>query len=264
MRRDSFTQTLLVAGVLCAVCSVLVASAAVGLRGRQEFNKELDQKKNVLLAAGLTEGVETPQDVDNVFAEHIERELVNLETGKPLPEGEVDLETYDQREAARNKGMSDPVEPPNALGGIKRRAKYAFAFLVKDETGKLDQVVLPINGKGLWSTLYGFISVDSDGKTVRGITFYEHKETPGLGGEVDNPQWKALWDGKKVYDKQGQVELHLIKGTVDPEAPQADFEVDGLSGATLTSRGVTQLVQYWLGPEAFGPYLKNVTSGDGG
>lgn len=266
MRRDSVPYTLLVATVLCVVCSVLVASAAVGLRSRQEFNKQLDQKKNVLLAADLyKEGENTPADIDDLFAEKIEPVLVDLDTGEPAGSDEVDVATYNQRDAARDPKMSDPVEPPTALGGIKRRAKYAFAYEVKDDQGNLDQVVLPVNGKGLWSTLYGFISIDADGNTVRGITFYEHGETPGLGGEIENPLWTDLWPGKHLYeDKDDEdVELHVVKGHVSEDDPDAEYKVDGLSGATLTSNGVTHLVQYWLGPEGFGPFLEHLTTQQG-
>ncbi|TWU20883.1 Na(+)-translocating NADH-quinone reductase subunit C [Bythopirellula polymerisocia] len=266
MRRDSVPYTLLVATVLCVVCSVLVASAAVGLRSKQESNKLLDQKKNVLVAAGLyKEGENSPAEIEEMFAERIESVLLELDSGEPVGSDVVDPSKYNQRDAARDPQMNAPVEPTSALGGIKQRAKYAFAYQVKDETGKLDEVVLPIHGKGLWSTLYGFISIDADGNTVRGITFYEHGETPGLGGEIENPQWTALWPGKQLHSKKDwdKIALHVIKGSVPPDDPMAKFEVDGLSGATITSNGVTKLVQYWMGPEGFGPYLEKLTAQTG-
>jgi Na+-transporting NADH:ubiquinone oxidoreductase subunit C len=259
MARDSVSRTLLVATVLCVVCSVLVASAAVGLRTRQEANKLEDQRKNVLLAADLfDEEKNQPEEVNDIFHERIARVLIDLETGEPATSGAVDPETYDQRKASRNPKLSAPVEPPNGLGGIKRREKYAFVYEAKDQSGRIDQLVLPIYGKGLWSTLYGFIAVDSDGKTVRGITFYEHGETPGLGGEVDNPHWKALWNGKKLFDESGQIEIDVIKGVVSEGTENAQYKIDGLSGATITSNGVEQLVRYWVGPDAFGPFLEKL------
>lgn len=267
MGRDSVSQTLLVATVLCVVCSVLVASAAVGLRDRQESNKQLDQKKNVLLAANLyEEGKNKPGEIQEIFSTKIESVLVDLETGQPVSSEVVDAEKYNQREATRDPALSVPVEPSTALGGIKQRAKYAFAYQVKDDQGHLDQVVLPVIGKGLWSTLYGFISIDADGNTVRGITFYEHGETPGLGGEIENPQWKNQWPGKHLYSTEDsqEVELHVIKGSVPEGDAEAEYKVDGLSGATLTSDGVTELVQYWLGPQGFGPYIENLTAQTGG
>lgn len=259
MARDSVGHTMLVATVLCVVCSVLVASAAVGLRGRQEANKQLEKKKNVLIAAGLYNAKENSvQEVDTIFTSSIEHVLIDLKTGKPVDPAVVDPQSYDQREAARNPKLSVPINPPNALGGIKRREKYAFVYQVKNADGSIQQVVLPVYGKGLWSTLYGFLAVDADDMTIRGITFYEEAETPGLGGEVENPRWKALWVGKKLFDDQGNIKIHVIKGTVLANSPDAQYEIDGLSGATMTSNGVDRLVRYWVGPDAFGPYLQNL------
>ena len=81
------------------------------------------------------------------------------------------------------------------------------------EAGDLEMVMVPIEGNGLWSTLYGFLALDADTRTVVGITFYEHKETPGLGGEVDNPRWKALWPGRKAFLDEGYApKIEVIKG----------------------------------------------------
>jgi len=268
MPRDSISRTLLVATVLCVVCSVLVSGAAVGLRGFQEENKRLDQQKNVLLAAGIfDEKVNSNADVQALF-ESIERVLIDLETGEPVDPSVVDPETYDQRVASKDPTLSQPIAAEDDLAGIKQREKYAFVYLVKKD-GKLEQLVLPINGKGLWSTLYGFIALDVDTTTVRGITFYEHAETPGLGGEVDNPQWKALWPGKKVFGDvldhgEWEIEIEVVKGAASTEPKKATHQIDGLSGATITSRGVSNLVRYWLGPDAFGPYLENRRKSMGG
>jgi Na+-transporting NADH:ubiquinone oxidoreductase subunit C len=109
--------------------------------------------------------------------------------------------------------------------------------------------------------LYGFVALESDANTIAGLGFYEHGETPGLGGEVDNPRWKALWEGKRAY-RDGQVAINVAKGAVNPQSSGANWQVDGLSGATLTSRGVSNLVQFWLGAEGFQPYLTNLRGGD--
>ncbi len=266
MARDSVGNTMLVATILCVVCSVLVASAAVGLRARQDANKQLDRKKNVLIAAGLYDEKENSLDeVDSIFAASIEQVLIDLETGELVDTEVIDPETFDQREASRKPELSQAIEPSSKLGGIKKREKYSFVYRVKNEAGEIEKVVLPVYGKGLWSTLYGFIAVASDANTVEGITFYEHAETPGLGGEVENPDWKALWKGKILFDDQGEVALHVIKGKVSPSSADAEHQVDGLSGATITCKGVTQLVRYWMGADGFGPYLDKLRqSAEGG
>ena len=152
------------------------------------------------------------------------------------------------------------VEIPGDIdvGGIKRREPVARVFLVMVD-GEVDQIVLPVYGKGLWSTLYGFLSLDADSRTVRGITFYKHAETPGLGGEIDNDDWKALWIGRVAMNDEYQPQIDVVKGVADPAETS---QVDGLSGATITSNGVEGLVNYWLSDDAFGPFLTRFRNGE--
>ena len=262
MKRDSVAGTFTVAAVLCICCSVLVSGAAVGLRARQEANKELFQRKNILLAAGFIENGEkvSAQQIDEFF-ENIETLIVDLDTGETTDA--VDVDTYDQKKAARDSKLSVKTE---GLAGFARRERYSRVYLVKDGS-TISKIVLPVYGKGLWSTLYGYIAIESDKNTIAGLTFYEHKETPGLGGEVDNPNWKAQWKGKQITkgddtkgddtkgDDTKEIEIQVIKGFVDPSSIDAKNQVDGLSGATITSRGVSNLVRYWLSDNGFGKYL---------
>ena len=267
MQRDSFAQTLKVATVLCVVCSVIVAGAAVGLSGLQQANKALDQKKNVLIAAGLFDKeVNKNSEVEEIYEENVERVLIDLETGEPVDSDTIDPEKYDQRKAAKNPDLNKPIEPSDALGGIKKREKFAFVYRVKNkETGEVDKVVLPVYGKGLWSTLYGFLAVGIDGNTISGITFYEHAETPGLGGEIESEKFKEEWPGKTLFDEDGEVAIALVKAGVQKSE---DHGIDALSGATITSNGVEEMVHYWAGADGFGPYLdrlrKNGETGDTG
>ncbi len=258
---DTIGKTLIVATLLCIVCSIVVSTAAVVLKPQQLANKSLDKKKNILAAAGLLkEGI----DVDKAF-EKIEVKLVNLETGEYLTEENAteawekaivaNPSSYDQRKAAKTPGQNRILDSSIDIASIKRQAKYAAVYLAKGDDGKVETIILPVHGYGLWSTLYGFLALKTDLTTVVGLGFYEHAETPGLGGEVDNPKWKSLWPGKKVFDEQGNVSIRLIKGSVDASAPNAEHQVDGLAGATLTSRGVTNLLNFWLGENGFGPYI---------
>jgi Na+-transporting NADH:ubiquinone oxidoreductase subunit C len=252
---DSIKKTLFVAFSLCIVCSVIVSTAAVVLKPAQEVNKTLDRKRNILAAAGmLQEGKSVEEQFEQVTAR-----VVDLRTGQFTDE--VDPAEYDQRAAAKDPDTSERLSVEDDLAKISRRADYAIVYLVEDAGGKVDKVILPVHGYGLWSTLYGFIALESDANTVAGLGFYEHGETPGLGGEVDNPRWKAFWPGKQVY-KDGQVEIGLIKGSVDPSSAKAPWQIDGLAGATLTANGVTNLVQFWLGENGFQPFLNNLKSGE--
>ncbi len=251
MARESVSKTFIVAIVLAAICSLLVSGAAIGLRPMQEANKVRDRKKNILIVAGL---YEANTSVEEAYKQ-IEPRIVDLATGDYVSEDQqMDPETYDQRATAKDPQMSNKIPPEKDLAGIGRREKYSLVYLVKKDD-QLDQVIVPIDGKGLWSTLYGFLALDGDLNTVRGITFYEHAETPGLGGEIDNPDWKAKWTGKKLYDKDGSLQLHVVKGVADKNNPH---QVDGLSGATLTANGVTNLVKFWLGDDGFKKLLERL------
>ena len=251
---DSIKKTLIVAFSLCIVCSVVVSTAAVMLKPAQEVNKTLDRKRNILAAAGM---LEADRSVDEQFSQ-ITTRVVDLRTGRFT--AEVDAEKYDQRKAAKDPAGSDALTDEQDKAKISRREHFALVYLVEDAQGGIDKIILPIRGYGLWSTLYGFIALEADGNTVAGLGFYEHGETPGLGGEVDNPRWKSVWPGKEVY-KDDEVAIALIKGAVDTSSANAPWQVDGLAGATLTARGVTNLVQFWLGEDGFEPFLTNLKSG---
>jgi Na+-transporting NADH:ubiquinone oxidoreductase subunit C len=257
-QRDSLGYTLAVAAVLCVVCSLAVSTAAVSLRGRQEANVKLDQQKNILDATGLAigeYGVQanelTMKEIDTLNA-YVSAKLVDLQTGKYVDAAE-DLGKYSLVEEAANPDTSIPIENPVFNPGEPRRPKVMKVYFVKKPgTDKILQVVLPVYGKGLWGTLYGYLALKSDLETIQGLTFYQHKETPGLGGEVDNPRWKAMWDGRKLYDPSGTPAAMVFKGP----APKGDeYAVDGLSGATITSRGVTNLIRYWASDDGYGTYL---------
>lgn len=247
------------AAAVCGVCSIFVAGAAVSLRDKQETNKILDRYEKVLSVAGLAQTGEKldKEQVTQRFEQNIRPRVVELATGNYVDD--VDAATYDQRSAAKDPAQS-LVAPDNAAK-VLRMPKYALVYHVMDGD-QVSKLVLPIEGKGLWSTLYGYLALDADAQTVRGITYYEHGETPGLGGEVDNPKWKALWPDRKVYDDQGNVELRVVKGQAGPAAT-APHKVDGLSGATLTSNGVTHMIRFWLGPDGFKPYLDNFRESEG-
>ncbi len=249
LSNDSLEKTINVALALCLVCAVLVSIATVALRPLQAHNKALDMKRNILDVAGL---LENDVDIDKTFKERIESKLVDLETGD-YAEG-INVDEYDQRKAAKDPALSVAIPPEKDIASIRVKAKYAKVYFVKDGD-QLQSIILPINGYGLWSTMYGFISLEPDGQTVQSINLYDQAETPGLGGEVVNPHWRALWKGKKVYSDKGDVALALVKGGVDESRPDAVYKVDGLAGATLTSRGVSNLIQYWMGPEGFLTYL---------
>lgn len=252
---DSIGKTLLVAFLLCIVCSVIVSTAAVVLKPAQEANQSLDRKRNILAAAGM---LEEGGDVEALFGQ-ITTRVVDMRTGKFADD--VDPASIDQRKDAKDAARSDALSADEDVAKIFRREHLALVYLVENDQGAMDKVILPVRGYGLWGTLYGFIALEGDANTVSGLGFYEHKETPGLGGEVDNPRWKGLWPGKQAY-RDGDVAISVIKGAVDPTSVNAAYQVDGLAGATLTTRGISNLVQFWLGDNGFAPFLANLKTGE--
>ena len=245
------TYTLLFAAAVCGVCSVFVSGAAVSLKDKQVANALLDKQKKVLGVTGLLKAGETPsaEQVQEIFAKSIRPKIINLKTGDYV---EGDPNTFDQLKASKDPEQSQaaPANPAK----VARIPNNALVYQVVNGE-EVEMVVLPVEGKGLWSTLYGFLALDKDVNTIKGLTFYQHGETPGLGGEVDNPKWKSLWPGRKAFGEDGKPKIDVIKGQAGPVA-EDPHRVDGLSGATITARGVGYLVQFWIGDNGFGPYLK--------
>lgn len=246
---DSGKKTLFMAFSVCFVCSIVVATAAVGLRPQQVANQEADRIRNIVEVAGI---LQPGQSVMKAY-EQIEVELIKLDDGSTSDAH--DANTFNLQRAVKDPAMSRALKRRDDPAGLKRRPDYMPIYKVKDASGKLQTLILPVYGAGLWSTLYGFLALDGDLRTAHGIKFYQHAETPGLGGEVDNPKWRALWQGKVVYDAQWAPSIELVKGSVDTSLPGAEHKVDGLAGATLTSRGVTKLINYWLGDNGYGPLI---------
>ena len=249
MPNDSRMETLKVAAVLCLVCSIAVSSAAVLLKPLQERNKAQAMRVDILKAADL---FDEGRDINALFEQRIRTRLVDLQSGKYV-DG-IDPGSYDQRAAARDPQTSIAVAPEQDIASIKRRANYAPVYLVGAED-EPDLIVLPVHGYGLWSTMYALLALDGQASSIRGVRFYEHGETAGLGSEVENPRWQEQWIGKRIFDQSGDVRFGLAKGGVAPSSPDAEYRVDGLSGATLTSDGVTNMMRYWMGAQGFGHYL---------
>ncbi len=257
--KDSVRYTVLFAIAVCVVCALMVAVAAVALGPMQEANARRYMQKNVLLAAGLLKpGVDVSDaEVQRLFRERIQVRLVNFVEGRLVPAGQVDAARYDQR-AARNDPAQSRDAPPNRAG-VKRVPHLGTAHFVLAD-GKVEQVVLAVEGLGMWGTIYGFVSIAPDGNTVLGLTYYDQKETPGLGGEIGNPTWQALWRGRHADDERWAPAVSVIKGAAGP-ADRDPLHVDGLSGATITSNAITRLMQFWLSDDGYGRWLRQFREG---
>ncbi len=258
MQKDSIGQAFKVILGICLVCSFLVSAASVFLNPIQRDNQRLDRIKNILIAGGLyTEGI----DIETTYRDKIEPVMIDLRTGEPVEADRFgdspDTDDFDIQSFAADPEYGEPVPAEEDRAKIKRRPRQMVVYFVKPGA-RLDKLILPIYGKGLWSTLYGFVTLERNLRTIAGIAFYQHGETPGLGGEIDNPRWQSQWRGKRAFDNRGKVIIEVLRGAVAPLSDSADHQIAGLSGATITSRGVDNLVKYWLGKRGYGPFLSRL------
>ena len=251
---ESIVKTIGVAFVICLICSLVVSISAVSLRDLQKENKLNDKRIKILQVADI---YDSSISIAEQFSE-LESKFIDFNTGLMMDEyNNFSIDEYDQIVVTKDPNLSSKVPTSEDIAIIKNRENVGKIYILRDEVGTIDKLVLPIRGYGLWGTLYGYISIEEDFNTVSGIEFYDHKETPGLGAEVDNPKWKAQWKGKKIY-KDNKVNLAVIKGKVEAGDSESSYKIDGLSGATITSRGVTNMVAYWFGESGYSSLLREL------
>jgi Na+-transporting NADH:ubiquinone oxidoreductase subunit C len=259
MPNDSLPKTLFVSIAVCLVCSFVVSTTAVNLAPRKAANRE--RARQAQMAAVLASVPEIASLVETAGANALEAKVVDLDTGMYV-DG-IDAAGFDQRKAAEDPAQSVELSADRDIAGLGRRSNKGGVFLLRDDEGRLRLIILPVSGTGFASTIHGYIALAGDLNTIRGITFYEHEETPGLGAEIENAEWRAKWNGKKVRDDSGSIRVRVVDGTVEAGSPTAIHEVDAISGATWTSNGVSNLVRFWLGDDGFGPYLKRLAASEG-
>lgn len=243
------------AAIVCLVCSLVVSAAAVSLRSIQEKNALNEKRFNILVAAGLASSGErlSTQEVEKRYGEVIPVVV-------DLPSGNIDKATdanaYDMYAAARDnkQGQALTVDPAS----IKRIAHKGSAYLLVED-GTIKKAIIPIQGYGLWSTMYGFTALDLDKPrpVISAMTFYQQAETAGLGSEITNPVWQEKWHGKLPYDAAGAPQIKVLKRAT----PGSDHEIDSISGATLTSKGVENMMNFWLGEQGYQAFIRQIQEG---
>jgi len=234
------------------VASFFVSVSAVKLLPIQRKNQHLEKIKTILIVADLyTDEV----DIEEVYKNKVEKRWVDLRTGEFLTKSVgLDLEKLNINSLAKSEKFGEKISSSIDIARIKRRPKFMPIYFVR-KNNKIDRIILPVYGKGLWSTLYGFIALESDIKTIAGITFYEQGETPGLGAEITNPRWQKLWKGKQAFNEKRDRFITVIKGAISSNPLESIYQVNGIAGATLTSQGVNKLVNYWLSDDGYGVFL---------
>jgi len=224
---------------IAIVCSLLLSLAAEGLKERRNKNVEIDIKKNILNAIGINIADFSILDIDQYFINNIDTLIIT-------PEGSL----------IKNIFIESLVEEENSqTGEIKYFDEQQKEFLPIYTEKVSNAIIVPVSGKGLWGSLYGYFALDADNfSTVKGITFYKHKETPGLGAEISEKWFQTNFIGKEIYGNDILTSINVTKaGLADKTALH---EVDGISGATITSNGVTHLLKRDL--KRYEPYfIKN-------
>jgi len=236
--------TLIFATISCVICSVLLSGASVSLKDLQDKNKKIDKQRNVLMAANLATAETSAEEISTWFSKDdsgysdIKTVIIDTETG--TINDSISLEAY-----------------------TKKPKKFPESSIVYECLRKGNECfILPITGVGLWGKLYGFLALKPDGDNVLGISFYKHQETPGLGAEITEDWFKSQFSGKKLLQTAGDFDsfrgVVVKKGIKVIDLPEKDqaYSVDGISGATITSVGVTGITTKYI-KEKFIPYFKN-------
>jgi Na+-transporting NADH:ubiquinone oxidoreductase subunit C len=257
VNNDSPQKALLVVFTVALVCSVLVSIATVFLKPLQLQNQLVERSRNIVTLTGLTERGEVLSDDDilEIVEQQLDIRVVNIDTGEFEPT--MEPAEFDERAAVNDPERSVAIPVAEDLASLGRRASYAIVYLVwaGDE---LQRVIMPIHGQGMWSTLYGYLALEADLNTIGAVTFYEQAETAGLGDQILRPDWQAQWRGRRLYDAQGNFRFRISAGTVPEGSTMAQYEVDALTGATVTASAVTRLIAYWFGPNGYGNFLDDL------
>ena len=224
MRSDAYT--IIFTMIVAVILGLGLSMTADSLRERQKLNVQLDIKKNILSVLGFEQNANwTDEDVQTMYDNNISEIIISSA-------GEVIEENNDSSEDK-------------------------YKIYQSRDGNKITGYAIPIAGKGLWGTMYGYFAIEPDASTAKGITFYKHKETPGLGAEVDKDWFKNNFIGKKFIDDSGKlVSIEVIKGFVSEKDPDSKYKVDGISGATITGTGLTTFLKADL--EKYEPYFSRV------
>jgi Na+-transporting NADH:ubiquinone oxidoreductase subunit C len=255
--RESAGRTIAVAAGVALFCSLVVSLTVSWLRPIQLALRAVEQNRAVLVAAGLADPAETLADREVVRRSlDVETRLVDLDAAEFTATDPSMVAAYDFRAAADDAEARRAIAPELDIASLGTRPLVMPVYLLERDRS-LERIVLPVYGRGMWSTIYGYIALDSDLVTIADVLFFEHGETPGIGDRIQNPDWTDSWIGARAWDDDGTLTLR-IGGAAD--APSGS-RIDGITGATVTVSGVDRLVRYWLGADGYGPLLARLRSG---
>lgn len=248
---ESRTKTLAVAFLTAFVCAVLVSATAVTLRPLQDENRAAESRARM---AAMVEAIPGMAEIlEASGADTLDTIVVDLETGRPT---DIDPAAFDARAAAADPATSTQLDPDADIAGLGRRPDHAPIHILRDGDD-LRLVILPVSANGYQSTIHAWLALEGDLNTVAALTIAEQGETPGLGARIEDPGWQALWPGRRIADEDGAIRIAVVRGGATSE-----YEVDGITGATVTANAVTAMIHFWLGPDGYGPALERLRAGE--
>ncbi len=251
---DSTRRALTVALVVAFVCGLLVSAVAVNLRPIQRANIEAERLAQLQLVLTALSGIGREQSIDS-----LEQHMVELASGRF--DDSIDGALFDADRAAASATAGTAIPSELDLAGLKRRALHAQVYLVRDDAGRIDLIILPVSGRGYQSTLRAWLVLDGDTRTVRALKFYQHGETPGVGARIEEPEWEAKWQGLRAFDDAGVLRIGVRIGA--GYSDDAGYQVDGISGATRTTQGVDGMLRFWLGDFGYAALLQRIREEQG-
>ena len=248
--KDGTLRALGVALAVAFVCALLVSTVSVSLRPIQKANVEAERIAQLELVLTALSDIGRAQTIDS-----LEARIVELASG--AFDDSFDAATFDAERAASRPASSIAIPGDLDLAGLKRRALHAQVYLIYGTDKKIDLIILPVSGRGYQSTLRAWLVLDGDAQTVRALKFYQHGETPGVGARIDEPEWEAQWRDLRAFDEAGVLRIG-VRSHAAGYSDDAEYQVDGISGATRTSQGVDGMLRFWLGQFGYGPFLQQL------
>jgi Na+-transporting NADH:ubiquinone oxidoreductase subunit C len=213
----------------------------------------LDRSRNIMKLTGLVEKGRTPGD-EEMLELYRGMEVRILDIDQAVFNDDLDPLSFDPRRAVNDPELGVDIPADQDQASLGRRSRYMPIYMVLRD-GELNRLILPVHGTGMWSTIYGYIALESDLNTIAAATFYEQNETPGLGDQIMRPEWQAKWVGRHIYDEAGDLRFAVNHGKVEPGSSTWLYEVDALTGATVTADAVTAMMHYWFGPNGYRDFL---------
>lgn len=256
MNNDSPSKALLVVTLTALFCSILVTVTAVTLKPMQKVYQNLERNRAIVQVSGLTADVKllSDREVAQLF-QSLEARIVDLDSG--TFDARFNPDTFASWQVDNDPELSTEIPSQLDVAQLGRRSQLVTIYLV-NEADQLKRMILPIYGQGMWSKISAFIALDRDLNSIADITFYQQKETAGIGDKILNPDWQDSWKGRKLYDQQGTLQLGI--GLSQTPRP-AVHQIDAISGATVTVNAIKNIVAYWFGAHGYARFLNAYRKG---